>query len=907
MGVSDGNNRKRRRNLWKAAGPDMIPPKLCPKAISQYPLIRNTRQNPLVDDVRSHLCYLGWKIEHLSYRGLFRYTSPDGNLYISLRQVCHDLISSSNGEISSEISSQDEEKKPLLASQGNEIASSESSPDDDNDQQVSGSSSDETDSHSETEYYPEAVVYWYKHGLDKKRKCHLDMILKARKHLFALGWLCTSVNRRNTGAKMLRYTSPRGKNCNSLRTACKLCMDEGGLRETTASSQDEENKPLLASQGNEIASSESSPGDDDDDDQQVSGSSSDETDSASETEYYPEAVVYWYKHGLEKNRKCHLDMKLKARKHLFALGWLCTPVNRGNTGAKMLRYTSPSGKNCNSLRTACKLCMDEGGLRETMASTKNSFSSSESSILSRSRKRRKKIEANSHSVEDEDEEEEEHHEDKRCRKVTEIAKNKINVKNKSNDQKKPTQSSPVLRSSKAARPEVQDPGSLNLNPRTVLSWLIDNNVVMEREKVQYRGSEAHSSSLKKGRIGRDGIKCDCCIKVFTLGGFEVHAGSKEKRPSANIILEDGRSLLECQRQVLRDIKARSSDRKVKNDEGYSLQGGDDQSDDICSVCHHGGDIILCDKCPSSFHHSCLGLKDVPEGEWVCPSCCCGICGQRKFEDTEYSTDNDMVRICDQCEHKFHMECIKKSTGVVKLKDYSKNKWFCSDKCENVYSSLTELLGRSFPLGVDNLTWTLLKSMEEEEEHQDPNDDSSENEALVQNQSKLNVALELMHECFEPVREVLTGKDLVEDVIFNCRSNLNRLNFRGFYTMLLEKNEEIISVAIIRVYEKVAELPLIATRLQYRRHGMCSLFLNEIEKKLIELGVERLTLPAVPALVETWTTKFGFSEMTDNERLQFLDYTFLDFPDTTMCHKLLAKTPSTKFSVGVHRSKYHLQH
>ncbi|KAK2660137.1 hypothetical protein Ddye_006670 [Dipteronia dyeriana] len=771
MGVSDGNIRKRRRDLWKAAGPDMIPPKLCPKAIAQYPFIRNTRQNPLVDDVRSHLCYLGWKIEHLSYKGLFRYTSPDGNLSVSLRQVCKDLISSSNGEISSEISSQDAEKKLLLASQGNENAASKSSPDDD-----------------------------------------------------------------------------------------------------------------------------------DDDDQQVSGSSSDESDSASETEYYPDAVVYWYKHGLEKNRKCHLDMRLKARKHLFALGWLCKPVNGRNTTAKMLRYTSPSGKYCNSLRTACKLCMDEG-LCDTMGSTKNPFSSSESS---RSRKRCRKIKAKTHSVEDEDEEEEEHHEDMGCRKVTEIVKNKSDVKNKSNDQKKRTQSSPVLRSSKAARPEVHDPGSLNLNPRTLLSWLIDNNVVMERAKVQYRGSEAHSSSLKKGRIGRDGIKCDCCIKVFTLGGFEVHAGSKEMRTSANIILEDGRSLLDCQRQVLHNIKARSSDMKVKNGGGYSLQDGDDQSDDICSVCRHGGDIILCDKCPSSFHHSCLGLKEVPEGEWACPSCRCGICGQSKFEDTEYSTDDDMVRICDQCEHKFHMECIKKSTGVVKLKDYSKNKWFCSDKCENVYSSLNELLGRSFPLGVDNLTWTLLKSMEEEE-HQDLNDDSSEKEALVQNQSKLNVALELMHECFEPVREILTGKDLVEDVIFNCRSNLNRLNFRGFYTVLLEKNEEIISVAIIRVYEKVAELPLIATRLQYRRHGMCNLFLKEIEKKLIELGVKRLILPAVPDLLETWTTKFGFSKMTDKERLQFLDYTFLDFQDTTMCHKLLEKTPSTKFGIGVHRSKYHLKH
>ncbi|KAB1226663.1 hypothetical protein CJ030_MR1G008488 [Morella rubra] len=235
--------------------------------------------------------------------------------------------------------------------------------------------------------------------------------------------------------------------------------------------------------------------------------------------------------------------------------------------------------------------------------------------------------------------------------------------------------------------------------------------------------------MAKGRITRHGIKCSCCEKVFALSNFEVHAGSKYHRPAASIFLEDGRSLFDCQMQVIRD------------------------------------------------HIGCLRNR----GE-------------------------DKLQICPE------------------------EKWFCCKKCAQILLGLQKILGKPLPAGEDNLTWTLLKPMTL---------DTHEVEALSENHSKLNVALEVMHECFEPIKESCTQRDLVEDVIFN----------RGI-------------------------------------HG---------EKMLMELEVERLVLPAIPSVLNTWTTSFGFTKMMDFERLHFLDFTFLGFPDTVMCQKLLRKNPSADSS------------
>lgn len=66
-----------------------------------------------------------------------------------------------------------------------------------------------------------------------------------------------------------------------------------------------------------------------------------------------------------------------------------------------------------------------------------------------------------------------------------------------------------------------------------------------------------------------------------------------------------------------------------------------------------------------------------------------------------------------------------------------------------------LLEKSIIVGNDNLTWTLLKYIEHDADA-----------PSVEIYARLCVALNVMHECFEPVKELLTGRDIVEDVIFN---------------------------------------------------------------------------------------------------------------------------------------------
>lgn len=66
------------------------------------------------------------------------------------------------------------------------------------------------------------------------------------------------------------------------------------------------------------------------------------------------------------------------------------------------------------------------------------------------------------------------------------------------------------------------------------------------------------------------------------------------------------------------------EKKEKPEHPYFKRPGKGHNHDFCDACGEGGDLICCDKCPSSFHLGChdppLNFNDIPKGDWLCHSC-----------------------------------------------------------------------------------------------------------------------------------------------------------------------------------------------------------------------------------------------------------------------------------------------
>ncbi|XP_074316190.1 uncharacterized protein LOC141652566 [Silene latifolia] len=409
---------------------------------------------------------------------------------------------------------------------------------------------------------------------------------------------------------------------------------------------------------------------------------------------------------------------------------------------------------------------------------------------------------------------------------------------------------------------------------SLLAWLIDSGTVSLGGKVRYMDCHKTKTMLE-GSLTRDGIHCPCCKEVISVFEFEKHAGSTLGQPYENLCLENGQSLIQCQLDSWN-----KQDAAILNGFHTVIVDDDDPNDDTCAVCGDGGDLMCCDGCPSTFHHDCLTIEEIPSGEWRCTFCSCKFCGEVGNQVTDdCNTASSSLATCCLCEEKYHLSCTDENDLVLMA---SGKATFCEKICEQIYKQLQTLVGTKSDLG-DGFSWTLLQRVDVKAAV-----DSLESQK-IENNSKLAVALSVMDECFVPIIDHRSHVNLIRNVLYNSGSNLMRINFSGFFTIVLEKGDEVISAASIRIHGKqLAEMPFIGTRNIYRRQGMCRRLLTAIELALGSLGIENLVIPAIPELLETWTSVFGFQPLKEHIKEEMRSRNMLVFAHTDMLQKPLLK-------------------
>ncbi|GKV10214.1 hypothetical protein SLEP1_g21612 [Rubroshorea leprosula] len=429
---------------------------------------------------------------------------------------------------------------------------------------------------------------------------------------------------------------------------------------------------------------------------------------------------------------------------------------------------------------------------------------------------------------------------------------------------------------------------------------------------------ARGKRLLVGYKKGSGIVCQCCNSEVSPSTFEAHAGwASRRKPYAYIYTSNGVSLHELAISLSKGRRYSAKD-----------------NDDACIICADGGNLLLCDGCPRAFHKECASLSTIPRGRWYCNYCqnlflrekfdaynanalaagrvvgvdaidqitrrCirivknieaelsgCVLCRCSDFSKSGFGPRT--IILCDQCEKEYHIGCLR-SYKMADLKELPEGKWFCCTDCNRIHTILQKLLDR----GAERIPEFLLDVIKKKYEGKglDTTMDIDVRWRLLsgkiaspETRLLLSQAVSIFHECFNPIVDATTGRDLIPCMVYG--RNLKGQEYGGMYCAVLTVNSLVVSAGILRVFgQEIAELPLVATSIPNHGKGYFQLLFSCIEKLLAFLNVKTLVLPAAEEAESIWTNKFGFKKLEPD---QFINYRrsccqMVRFKGTSMLHK-----------------------
>ncbi|KAK9841250.1 hypothetical protein WJX74_002613 [Apatococcus lobatus] len=244
--------------------------------------------------------------------------------------------------------------------------------------------------------------------------------------------------------------------------------------------------------------------------------------------------------------------------------------------------------------------------------------------------------------------------------------------------------------------------------------------------------------------------------LFTLEAGALQDGEKVTyRSSQGIALLEGHACLDPHNPGIRC----SHCDQVISPSGFEAHAGFGSKRAPYNFIHNSKGISLADIAKGLVDRE---MADEPEMSLSI----CALCKGPEFQDGNDFGPNTVL-ICDQCDREFHVKCLKER-GICDLTELPSEDWYCSKECRRINEGLRRALDAGeVDLGGGS-SWRLLHGTRGRPEDSDA----------------LETARTILQTSFDPIIDKVSGKDLLEAMVFAQELEDSGWDFRGMHTALL---------------------------------------------------------------------------------------------------------------------------